>query len=352
MSCERFEELMLDSLYGELGEAAEASLRAHLNECADCRGEFESLRATVATMSRRERPDPGRAYWDGYWDRLAARMAEERALAPSAHRSWWRQNAGSPARWAYRVAAAAAILAVGVFAGRTFFAPEMDVTPGQMIAEQPAQQTNDKGAGKTSGRASDDAATPDRAADGVAPPLDIPDEQVAGKGDDGAATVAQNNEPATTPGSDDAGKVPSPASEPMEVVPASSDRALRYIQKSQLLLVALVNTDPSSPDGYAAGLGGQQERSRTLVNEAEEIKEELSDPRQRRLRELVTELEKILIQIANLESEEDMDAVEFIRSRVNEHDVLFKINLEQMRHGTDVDGSAGEAQGSNSQRSI
>jgi hypothetical protein len=127
---------------------------------------------------------------------------------------------------------------------------------------------------------------------------------------------------------------------------------MRYVEKSQLLLIALVNNDPAS-DGYAADFGMQQQRSRQLVDEAEGLKQELDDPKQRRLRELVGELEKILMQIANLESEDDMDAVEFIRSRVDDHDVLLKINLEQMRHGADVDGSAsGEARGSNSQRSI
>ena len=72
------------------------------------------------------------------------------------------------------------------------------------------------------------------------------------------------------------------------------------------------------------------------MGEAATLKEELDDPRQRRLRELVSDLELILMQIANLEADGDMGAVEFIRSSVNEKDVLLKINLEQLRIGEDV----------------
>jgi hypothetical protein len=39
----------------------------------------------------------------------------------------------------------------------------------------------------------------------------------------------------------------------------------------------------------------------------------------------------ILMQIANLESEGDMAAVELIRSSVDNQGLMFKINLEQLR---------------------
>jgi hypothetical protein len=49
------------------------------------------------------------------------------------------------------------------------------------------------------------------------------------------------------------------------------------------------------------------------------------------LRDLVGELELIMMQIANLETAGDMDAVELIRSSVDDRDVMLKINLEKMR---------------------
>jgi hypothetical protein len=63
----------------------------------------------------------------------------------------------------------------------------------------------------------------------------------------------------------------------------------------------------------------------------------------------VAELEKILTQIANLEENEDAEAVEFIRGRVDRHDLLLKIDLEQLKHETsgasDGSGTDGEQTG-------
>jgi len=119
---------------------------------------------------------------------------------------------------------------------------------------------------------------------------------------------------------------------------SADDRAMRYVEKSRVLLLALVNTDPDE-DGYSSSMQGHQKRSKALVSEAPSLKEELDSPKQQRLRELVSELEKILLQIANLEAEEDPEEVEFIKGRVNDHDVMLKINLEQLYGGNDGNGS-------------
>jgi hypothetical protein len=246
--------------------------------------------------------------------------------------------------WTYRAAAAAAILVVGVFVGRTFFpapAPLSDhrAAEGSRVAspgavdehgrrQEPAEEiaVNDRPAGP--GADTDEPAASTTEGSSAAPAREAPLPSAGGSGRDDPARPAHGN----------------------AQVASADDRAMRYIEKSQMLLIALVNGDPE-PDAYGADLGEQRRRSRELVREAAVVKDALDDPRQRRLRELVSELEKILMQIANLESDEDLEAVEFIRSRVNDHDVLFKINLEQMRHGED--GSASdEAQGENLKRSL
>ncbi len=41
-------------------------------------------------MDERERPDPGREFWDGYWERLTARRKKEASrVRPAAH---WREG--------------------------------------------------------------------------------------------------------------------------------------------------------------------------------------------------------------------------------------------------------------------
>jgi len=115
--------------------------------------------------------------------------------------------------------------------------------------------------------------------------------------------------------------------------PAKSDPVLRarnYVDRSKLVLLALVNYDPKTEDSYALNLPYQKQVSQELVTQAGKLKSDLRDPRQRRLRELVADLETILLQIANLETENDLEAVEFVKQGVENRGVLFKINLSEM----------------------
>jgi len=118
-----------------------------------------------------------------------------------------------------------------------------------------------------------------------------------------------------------------------EAIPAPAGPVLRaqnYIDRSKLLLLALVNHNPVTEDPYALNLPFQKQVSQELVALAGDLKSELKDPRQRRLRELVADLETILIQIANLESENDLEAVEFVKQGVANRALLLKINLSEM----------------------
>ena len=60
------------------------------------------------------------------------------------------------------------------------------------------------------------------------------------------------------------------------------------------------------------------------------LKDDLTDANRRKLYQLVSDLEVILLQIANLESQNDLPAVEMIRSGVDRRGILLKINLEEM----------------------
>jgi hypothetical protein len=107
-------------------------------------------------------------------------------------------------------------------------------------------------------------------------------------------------------------------------------RARSYIDRSKLVLLALVNYDPATEDAYALDLPRQKQVSQELVRQAGGLKSDLKGPGQRRLRELVADLETILLQIANLESRNDLEAVEFVKQGVENRGLLLKINLSEM----------------------
>lgn len=108
-------------------------------------------------------------------------------------------------------------------------------------------------------------------------------------------------------------------------------RADEYLEQAKVLLIGIVNADPQSLVSSRPLLQREREESQKLVRESEEISAGLTDPSQRRLKELVSDLGVILLQIANLESKHGAQGVEIVRSGVERNGILFKINLEEMQ---------------------
>jgi len=108
-------------------------------------------------------------------------------------------------------------------------------------------------------------------------------------------------------------------------------RTQNYIERSKLILLALVNFDPATEDPYALDLPYQQRVSKELVQEASYLKRELAESDQQRLENLIVDLERVLLQIANLESENDFEAIELVKEGVNNRGILMEINLTDLR---------------------
>jgi hypothetical protein len=108
-------------------------------------------------------------------------------------------------------------------------------------------------------------------------------------------------------------------------------RSQNYIERSKLILLALVNFDPSVEDPYALDLPYQKQVSKELVQEASFLKRELAESDQERLEKLIASLEIVLLQIANLESENDLEAIELVRDGIDRRGILMEINLTDLR---------------------
>ncbi len=265
--CLKCKDMMIEALYGELGEAERKLFDEHLAACPECASEYSVLGATLKVMDGRKRPDPGPEFWDGYWDRLTLRMEQEAAREDAA-KSPVRLPLGrrlarffSPLpRWSTRLAGAAALVLAGILIGR-------------VVLDRPsAPVTAEKHGGM--------------------------------KGPETPGVI--------------------PASDP------AATRAYDYLERSKVLLLGLVNYEPGSEDPYALDLPRRRELSRGLVSEAADIREALDSPGQARLRALVSELELILLQIANLEAGQDLEAVEIVKQGVEQTGLFLKIDLSQM----------------------
>ncbi len=108
-------------------------------------------------------------------------------------------------------------------------------------------------------------------------------------------------------------------------------RADRYLERSKVLLLGLVNMDPNEQGPGPLGLASQQEVARELIDESNALKTTLTGDDERLMRALIEDLEVILLQIANLEAGYDLPAIEMVQRGVDRRAILLKINLTEMR---------------------
>ena len=257
--CKKCQSLFLEAFYEEINAEQKHFFKGHLLVCEKCKSKFEEMKSTLQFMNKRIRPEPGKAFWDSYEERLAQRVEKEEILQLE-RESWQKRfvrTFTSVPKWAYQAAAALVLIVVGVFIGRMVFLPS---TPEiQQASRQPG--------------------------------------------------IGSPQQPGT------------------ELVL----RTQNYIERSKLILLALVNFDPATEDPYALDLPYQQQVSKELVQEASYLKRELADSDQERLENLVVDLERVLLQIANLESENDFEAIDLIKEGADNQGILMEINLTDLR---------------------
>ena len=112
---------------------------------------------------------------------------------------------------------------------------------------------------------------------------------------------------------------------------SAETRAQDYLEQSKVLLIGLMNTDVQSLSSFQPSFQREREVSRKLVSQSVELTASLNDPSQRRLKELIADLQLILVQIANLSTEHGTAGVEIIKGGLEHNDIIFKINLEEIQ---------------------
>ncbi len=113
---------------------------------------------------------------------------------------------------------------------------------------------------------------------------------------------------------------------------STTQLAMTYLERSRNLLIGVANL--SSGNQSKVDLSRPQQVSRRLVEQGNVLAVALNKPDQQLLRQLVRDLQIILLQLANMETQSGVPVVEFVQKGMDEKSILLKINLEQMRAGT------------------
>lgn len=97
-----------------------------------------------------------------------------------------------------------------------------------------------------------------------------------------------------------------------------------YFRKSKILLIGLTNMTP--PEGQAIDFRAERETARKLIQQARVLEDQDIDNRSQ---QLIWALEKILIELANMEDRANLPDVELIRTGIRQENMLFKIRMAE-----------------------
>jgi hypothetical protein len=115
MNKDPFKDKLIPYADGELDAAQAAELEAHIEQCAECRAELQSIRSLFSALRNAEPEDPGELFWKQFRNNVREQIdASPRMRA--AH------TARALPSWAGRAAMAAALLAA-VISGAWFLRP-------------------------------------------------------------------------------------------------------------------------------------------------------------------------------------------------------------------------------------
>jgi hypothetical protein len=98
----------------------------------------------------------------------------------------------------------------------------------------------------------------------------------------------------------------------------------QYLRKSKVLLVGLENM--KTGEGRTVDLTAERKASRALVDESRSLKQQ---PLDLHSVQLMNDVDKILIELANTDESESSPHVEMLRGGIRQENLLFKIRMAE-----------------------
>ncbi len=285
--CRYWRNRIPEAIYKELDAKTREKMESHLAACGGCARLYEGMAAAVRKMEARPAPDRAPEFWQSYWQRLESRMARDPEASDGAAAERGARSASGPGQ--SRSPLALPVWAYGTAGALLFIV--IGIFIGRVLFRPAA----------------------------------------------GHLALVRTTSSETAPGGHLA-----PASGP--AAPSIALRASRYLKRSRVLLLAVVNSDTRDEDPFRLNLPLQKKTSGELLQEAVVLKKELRSS-DRRLERLISDLEMILRQISNLASDSSDSDIELIRAGVEGRDILFKIDLNEVRRPKGKPG-AGPSPGS------
>jgi hypothetical protein len=285
--------------FGDDSPAEHAAAEAHLNECAACKADFEAMSLTLATVREAQPPVPEKPanYEEQVWNSIRAHLPEREKKS---RLSWIAQ----PRQWA--IAGAMAVIIVAAFlAGRFSTKPSGGHQPNVIATNNTPSVT---------------PGTPN--AQGPEPP--VPTNPTGTPPETGAAnTRPPRSNPAAREGSNAVA-----VNAPQQHV-QTRDRILLvavgdHLEKSQMVLMELVN---AAPENGHVDIASEQQRAEDLLNSNRLYRMTAQEVGDRKLANVLDELERMLVQIAHEPAKVNSEELKDLQRRIEAQGLLFKVRV-------------------------
>ena len=113
---------------------------------------------------------------------------------------------------------------------------------------------------------------------------------------------------------------------------STSEQVYQYVRQTKMLLVGIANMKPVEGTSYDVSV--ERQKSRELIHQARYLKDQ---PLDERTEKLIDDLQRILIELANLKEDGNAPNIEIIRSGVHQENLLFKIRMAEQTYGVKRD---------------
>jgi hypothetical protein len=306
--CREIKESLRDLVFDEAEPEASARLLAEVERCADCREQYQTMKATLRLFDRAaEASLPEESFWPGYEARLRARLAQGEAV--SLRRRLADLFAGFTLRPRVLVPLAAGVVLIVLAAGVWLSWQKNDraLTPGPIVQQTPPPRENPP--------------LPEPSRSPVPeqkPVLETPQPKVAGVsgprgGQRSGASKKQRPEPVESGLALARFEAPS--------LPFLTPATTRHFDQAQVLLRSFKNALPAADDA-ALDLSYEKRQARSLVYQNILLRRDAAAKGNLPVEEVLNELEPLLLDIANLSDSAAPAEVSLIKERMQRKAII------------------------------
>ena len=329
MKCEESLAVIEEFVDGELDQQSAERLNAHLSSCATCADEYEERKREGMIYARYERDvELAPALWTAVKTRIEAEQPA-RAKRPHARLREWFAGALESSHFNPAWTTALVIVALGLTFGIIFYvrsqrsAPENAASNGSPQVEKPDENVAISNDGNSS-QTTDENLAPRSIAQKVG---ESAKSRETARPNQASAKLSNSKRGASLgPSSNAPGETSSAANhvemlEQPSLLDSQDMQTARHIENAEMLLRSFRNSQLSSGEQNPA-LSYEKQRSRELLADNILRRRDAETEGNIRTEELLSSLEPILLDIANLPDKPSPDDVRTIKERMQKTEII------------------------------